>query len=406
MNKLSVIIVTSSILAFLRTAAHARINPALTGTYAKAQGAGTSSFASFPKSFTPISSNDLANSGQDSFLSISNVDTGRNTNRISRLFDGKAGVGSNFEAKFNSGSFTINFDISNSQHGYDVTGINTYSASTSSGNQEFTITAIYLDNSTKELTSGTHYQNSTKAPGENGEVNVWTEVKFNSPIGVMAKRVRALRFDFETSGTTSYTEFDIIGSPAAAPREFIHPGIGFTLDDLEAIKKNLDIEPWKSAYQEMLKQEQSSLDYQMRGPAVGVGRNRDEANGEWSSDMRAVHNLSRIWFFTGDEAYAIKARDILMSWANTQKEFLPGQVYLTMGYEAFRIFEGADLLRGAWSGWDPADTETLKTHFTDVWLNGPLNHLAQCVRPIRVQPSMRLRLTSRCLTMTKNYLTS
>ena len=375
------LMLTASALACQAAVSHAAINnPALTGTFAKAQGAEINSTAPFPSSFTPISDTDLGNSDQSSFLSITNIDTGGAANNVSRLFDGVAAVGSSFEAQFNSGSFTINFDTSNSEYGYDVTGINTYSASSTSGDQEFTVTAIYLDNSTKELTSGTHYHNSADAAGENGEANVWTEVKFNSPIGVIAKRVRALRFDFETNDNASYTEFDIIGSPAKAPREFVHPGIGFTTDDLDAIRANLDIEPWKSAYESMLEQEQSSLDYQMRGPARGVGRGQDEANGEWSSDMRAVHNLSRIWYFTGDEAYAIKARDILMSWANTQEEFLPGQVYLTMGYEACRIFEGADLLRGAWSGWDPADTEILKRHFEEVWLTPAALHVLELKR--------------------------
>ena len=66
----------------------------------------------------------------------------------------------------------------------------------------------------------------------------------------MAKRVRALRFDFTNNSNASYTEFDIIGTPSAAPREFVHPGIGFTADDLDVIRANLTVEPWRSAYQE------------------------------------------------------------------------------------------------------------------------------------------------------------
>jgi len=370
--------IVASILACYATLSNA--NPAFTGTYAKAQGAETNSSAQFPASFTPASGTDLANSNQPSFLNITGINTGGQPNTVSRLFDGTAAVGSNYDARFNSGSFTVNFDLSNSSHGYDITRIHTYSASdTSNGgrsDQEFSVTAIYTDNTTKTLTSGTHYYNDVDAAGENGEVNIWTEVKFSSPIGFMAKRVRALRFDFADNNNASYTEFDIIGAPSSAPRQFVHPGIGFTRDDLDVIKANLNVEPWKSAYEDMLDQEQSSLNYQMQGPFTGVGRNQDEANGEWASDMRAVHNLARIWYFTGNEAYAEKARDILMAWANNHEQFLIGQVYLTMGYEAFRVFEGADILRGAWSGWDPNDTEILKEYFSEVWLNDSLQHLA------------------------------
>ena len=374
------LLLTMAIAALACHAVPSNANLAFTGTYAKAQGSGTNSSASFPSSFMPVSNVDLANTNRPSFLSISNVNTGGTPNNVSRLFDGQAGVGNQFEVRFNSGSFTLNFDTSNSSHGYDITHINTYSASDRANggrsDQEFSITAIYTDNTSKTLTSGIHYRNDVDAVGENGEVNVWSEVKFNSPIGVMAKRVRALRFDFTNNSNASYTEFDIIGTPSAAPREFVHPGIGFTADDLDVIRANLTVEPWRSAYQELLDHPQSSLDYQMQGPFAAVGRAQDEANSEFTNDMRAVHNLARIWYFTRDEAYAIKARDILMSWANTHTEFLPGQVYLTMGYEAYRIFEGADILRGAWSGWNPNDTEILKEYFSEVWLNHELQHLA------------------------------
>jgi len=119
MKKLMMIM--TSILACQTAISSAAINnPALTGTFAKAQGAETNSTAPFPSSFTPISETDLANSDQPSFLNISNIDTGGAANNVSRLFDGVAAVGSSFEAQFNSGSFTINFDTSNSVYGYDV----------------------------------------------------------------------------------------------------------------------------------------------------------------------------------------------------------------------------------------------------------------------------------------------
>lgn len=343
----------------------------------EAQGYGTDTSEAFPVSFTPVSATDLANSDQSSFLSISDVDTGGRVDTTERLFDGVAGAGWGFEAQFDTGSITINFNTTVNSTGYDITGVNTYAAwSAASGgrsDQEYTLTAIFVDNTIEIITSGTHYHNTTTEPSENGEVNVWTEVKIEDLSGVIAEGVKALRFDFLTDanagGTVTYTEFDILGSPSASNDNFSfeHPGIGFTTDDLDAIKLNLNIEPWKTGYEELLASAQSDLNYVMLGPFAGVGRS--ENNGAYTSDMKAVHNMARLWYFTGNEAYAQKAHDILIAWATTQTEWLIGETYLTMGYEAFRIFEGADLLRGAWSGWTQNDTDILKTYFRNVWLD-------------------------------------
>ena len=44
--------------------------------------------------------------------------------------------------------------------------------------------------------------------------------------------------------------------------------------------------------------------------------------------MEAVHNLARMYYFTDNAAYAQKARDILITWANTHTLFEAGEVYL------------------------------------------------------------------------------
>ena len=38
--------------------------------------------------------------------------------------------------------------------------------------------------------------------------------------------------------------------------------------------------------------------------------------------MQAIWNLARMWYFTGNEAYAQKAHDILLAWAKTQTTFV------------------------------------------------------------------------------------
>ncbi|MDP4609886.1 MAG: alginate lyase family protein, partial [Opitutales bacterium] len=102
----------------------------------------------------------------------------------------------------------------------------------------------------------------------------------------------------------------------------------------------------------------------------------DPSDPAWENDMEAVHNLARMWYFTDNAAYAQKARDILITWANNHTLFDAGEVYLEMGYRAHQVFEGAEILRGTWPGWTQADTDTLKTYFETVWWNSIYDHLA------------------------------
>jgi hypothetical protein len=82
--------------------------------------------------------------------------------------------------------------------------------------------------------------------------------------------------------------------------------------------------------------------------------------------MIAVWNLSRMWYFTQNPAYAQKAHDILIAWATTQTAFTGGESMLDLGDYAFRFVGGADILRGTWPGWTAADTATVQAYFKNV----------------------------------------
>ena len=84
--------------------------------------------------------------------------------------------------------------------------------------------------------------------------------------------------------------------------------------------------------------------------------------------MNAVWNLSRMWYFTGNTAYAQKAHDILLAWANTQTAFSGGESMLDLGDYAYKFVGGADILRGTWPGWTAADTTAVKAYFGNVLL--------------------------------------
>ena len=173
----------------------------------------------------------------------------------------------------------------------------------------------------------------------------------------------------------------VLGLPQA--QAYTHPCIPNTAEELATIKANLDKEPWKSGYAQLAAYSTSQLTWQMAGPFANVSRAGayDGNLGAWQNSMNAVYNLARMWYFTGNEAYAQKARDILIAWATTHTSFSGNEAGLALGDHALSFGGGASILRGTWPGWTAADTATVQNYFANVlwpasagWnIQGPAN---------------------------------
>jgi len=149
---------------------------------------------------------------------------------------------------------------------------------------------------------------------------------------------------------------------------YTHPSIPCTADELSTIKDNLDKEPWKSGYAALASASTSQLTWQIEGPFANVSRaGAYDANlTPWRNSMTAVYNLARMWYFTGNEDYAIKAREILIAWATTHTSFSGNESGLALGDYAITYAGGASILRGTWPGWTAADTTTVQNYFSNV----------------------------------------
>lgn len=157
------------------------------------------------------------------------------------------------------------------------------------------------------------------------------------------------------------------GTPVA--RVIKHPGVGVSLSDLATLKANIDQgrEPWKSGYNQLANSPNSRLSYRGRGgPFAKVSRAPDENLNAWRSDMVAISNLSRMWYFTRNERYAEIAKWLLLGWATTHTEFSGRESMLDLGDYALDFVGGAEILRTTWPGWKEADTEIVKKYFKDV----------------------------------------
>jgi hypothetical protein len=151
-------------------------------------------------------------------------------------------------------------------------------------------------------------------------------------------------------------------------RRFAHPCVPTTREELDTIKANLNQEPWKSGYAQLANTATAKLDWTMNGPHANVSRKGryDQNLVPWQNSMNAVYNLARMWYFTGDKAYAQKAHDILLAWATTHVSFTGNESGLALGDHALAFGGGASILRGTWPGWTKADTVAVQNYFSNV----------------------------------------
>ncbi|MDF7806433.1 PKD domain-containing protein [Pontiellaceae bacterium B12219] len=180
---------------------------------------GTTATDVFPINFVAFSTNDLANIGQASLLSVVDDTGGIAVAEVTNLNNGATGTSANDGAAVlldTTDSFTITFDTSENTLGYDITNINTYAGWSTlafgRANQGYDVTVTFMDDTTLLLSSGTYEPNLTP--------NSWTAVYMTPKAGsnVIASGVKAItfsNFDQYPSGNPviAYREFDVLGTP-------------------------------------------------------------------------------------------------------------------------------------------------------------------------------------------------
>ena len=171
--------------------------------------------------------------------------------------------------------------------------------------------------------------------------------------------------------------FSFIISQALQAQTFVHPGIPFTSSDLDQLKENITKEPWLSAYNAFKNDSRSKLSYGMQGPHATVTRAPNLNNTQWKSDMQAIHNLTFMYVFTGDSAYARKATNMLDAWAVTNTVWGGNESMLDIGDYAQYWATAAEILRYTFPGWTAANTQHVEKYFSEVlfptsWVPYPL----------------------------------
>ncbi|HWB90626.1 MAG TPA: LamG-like jellyroll fold domain-containing protein [Puia sp.] len=169
----------------------------------------------------------------------------------------------------------------------------------------------------------------------------------------------------------------LLVSTCAMAQRFVHPSIPFTKYDLDQLRANITKTPWSTGYSALASDARSKLTYTMEGPFTEVGRAPNLNNAQWISDMTAIHNLTFMYVFTGDSAYARKATNMLDAWAVTNTVWSGNEAMLDIGDMAPYFVPAADILRGTFPGWTDLNTLHVKNYFANVlwpqsWVPNPL----------------------------------
>jgi hypothetical protein len=158
---------------------------------------------------------------------------------------------------------------------------------------------------------------------------------------------------------------------------FQHPGLLFTLDDLERMRTEVasGTEPYLSGWNRLRGETRASAGYEATPFAVVI-RNSDgtgEGNTELREDATRALFTAVEWFVSGDEAYARTAAGILNSWSSTLTA-IEGDTdrFLAAGLYGYLLANAGELLRYTYPGWAEADAERFERMLVEIFY--PLSH--------------------------------
>lgn len=159
----------------------------------------------------------------------------------------------------------------------------------------------------------------------------------------------------------------------ATQRAFTHPGVLVNRAQLDFVKQKLaaNQEPWASALAKVKTERYASLSYTYGAvPIVSCGLNNTPFIGcnEEKNDATAAYTQALLWYYTGNQAYAQKAVDILNDWSYTLTDHTEYAAPLQAAWGAEMFIRAAEIIRHTSSLWAPADIQKFEDLLANVYL--------------------------------------
>ncbi len=160
---------------------------------------------------------------------------------------------------------------------------------------------------------------------------------------------------------------------AAAPQPFVHPGMLQSRAGLDFMKRKVQAgeQPWKQAWENLLRQPSSSADFVARPVthivrgAFGRGAVGDR---DLSESANAAYSQALQWYVTGDQAHARKAIQILNAWSAALWDFEGNDAKLLAAWTGAPFCNAAEILRATNSGWTPREMDQFRRMLLTVYV--------------------------------------
>jgi parallel beta-helix repeat protein len=154
---------------------------------------------------------------------------------------------------------------------------------------------------------------------------------------------------------------------------FAHPGLSHTASDLAFIKAKLKAQeqPWQQAWENLLSERSSSLEFQPRPTAhivrgsYGRGSVGDK---DLSGSASAAYSHALQWIVTGDRAHAHKTMEILNAWSPVLRSFEGNDAKLLAGWTGHKFCNAAEIIHYTDAGWSHQDIDRFKHMLLTVYI--------------------------------------
>lgn len=175
-----------------------------------------------------------------------------------------------------------------------------------------------------------------------------------------------------------YSLFFLFFSLAMTARDFTHPGLLHSQEDLNRIKQLVKegVYPAMGSYELLTKTPQASYRYVMRGPFENISRagKYGYTKSPCESDCNAAYYNALMWNITCDVRHADKAMEILRGYARTLRKIHGPDDPLCAGLQGFMLINAAEIMRYTYeqteydNGWTADDTRQVEGMFKEVFL--------------------------------------
>lgn len=154
------------------------------------------------------------------------------------------------------------------------------------------------------------------------------------------------------------------GGSGGGPNEhgFYHPGIIVNRGMLDFVKGKIaaGAEPWKAALAGLRASKYGALSYQPKPRETvqcGPTSNPDVGCSDEKNDVLAAYAHALLWYYTGEQAHASKAIEIMNAWSAVLKNHILDNHQLQAAWCAEIFPRAAEIIRYSNAGWAEDDIE-------------------------------------------------